>query len=172
MHFCRLRVVSGPAYEAIGESIRVRRCTAGADCWATGPVGRIVARALIRGEPVALGRVGARCLPSASSAARLIGSVGVRGSLTGPCRSVILPTDDSVFGAVELRSIRGDGELSAVSGAGSKIRGGPIRGRAGGWRGIQRPQSAQKRSSYAGPKISGERTFTIKQQRCTRLAGW
>jgi hypothetical protein len=51
--------VSGPSFEAIGESIGVRRCAPRADCRARGSVRRIVARALIHGEPVVLGRVGA-----------------------------------------------------------------------------------------------------------------
>jgi hypothetical protein len=102
-------VVSGPSLQAVGESIRVRRCAPRRDYWARGSVRRIVARALIRGEPVALGRVDASCFSiRVRRCAPRSNPWGARGGcVAGPNRSVILVIDDSVFGVVELSAVSG-----------------------------------------------------------------
>jgi hypothetical protein len=90
-------------FEAIGELIRVRRCAPGSGCWARGSVRRIVARALIRGEPVVLGRVGASVFQSASGAAR---QDRIRGGVRGDSlRLGLLRREPTTASSVSAKSI-------------------------------------------------------------------
>jgi hypothetical protein len=105
----------------VGElpSIRVRRCAPGVGVFGEGAIRRNVIRAVIRGEPVALGRVDASYLRGCVDAS-LEASTDWNWGRAVCCRS-------SVSGAARGRGAQGgSGSGLAVTGSGADFRGGRI----------------------------------------------
>jgi hypothetical protein len=87
----------------IEASIRVRRCAPLIGGLGEVSISWIVIRARARGEPVALGWVDASVLGEGGKGRFVLGFGGLDSE-----------SDDSVFGVVELQSVRGVGELSSI----------------------------------------------------------